>query len=71
MRRLTSPRRRDISTRRTLEPDWPKVDYDRKLKDEENRDEDDEDSDIYPDSDSTEINLRRKSSKLFVVCLFL
>lgn len=57
MRRLTSPKPRDLSTRRTLEPDWPKTES-QKLADEEQ-----EDSDPYPDSDSAEINLRRKSSK--------
>ncbi|KAK6631663.1 hypothetical protein RUM43_013727 [Polyplax serrata] len=55
MRRLTSPRGRDLSTRRTLEPDWYNSES-KKLTEEE-------DSDPYPDSDSTEIQIRRKPSK--------
>lgn len=62
MRRLTSPRRRDLSTRRTLEPDWPKIES-RALNEEDLE----EDSDLYPDSDSVEIRLRRKSSKFEMI----
>ncbi|KAL0275729.1 UNVERIFIED_CONTAM: hypothetical protein PYX00_003501 [Menopon gallinae] len=53
MRRLTSPKSRDLSARRTLDPNWQKSGF-------EEGEEDD--SDPYPDSDPT-VSKSKKSSK--------
>lgn len=59
MRRLTSPRRRDLTTRRTLDPDWPKSESCQEKLEEE----DEDDSDSYPGSDSLPIRPKNRISK--------
>ena len=58
MRRLTSPRRRDLTARRTLDPDWPKTEHEDKLEEE-----DEDDSDSYPGSDSLPVRSKNQISK--------
>lgn len=59
MRRLTSPRRRDLTARRTLDPDWPKSESCQEKLEEE----DEDDSDSYPGSDSLPIRPKNRISK--------